>query len=103
MDVGRTADGVVVLSHDPILDTMLAAGLMGPASKNRARSFPGQAGGDWVQLPRLDEVIAFDPAVMLAVELKTFPDHPDWIVPPEAMADAVPSVLDAAGAGGGRG
>ncbi len=49
-------------------------------------------------MPRLAEVAALDPAVRLAVELKTFPDHPDWTVPPEDMADAVLAVLERAGA-----
>jgi glycerophosphoryl diester phosphodiesterase len=81
MDVAVTADGVVVLSHDPTLPTgALLRDLRG------------------VSLPRLDEVVRLEPQAMLAIELKTFPDHPDWTVAPEAMADAVLAVLDRAGA-----
>jgi glycerophosphoryl diester phosphodiesterase len=73
MDVALTADGTVVLSHDPI-------------------------GPDTPPLPRLDEILSLEPAALLAIELKTFPDHPEWSAPPEAMADAVLAVLDRAGA-----
>jgi glycerophosphoryl diester phosphodiesterase len=124
MDVAFTADGVAVLSHDPVLDPSLTrmpdgrwieppgpllrdigyAALLGfdvgrirPGTV-QAAAFPLQQALDGVHLPRLAEVVALDPSVMLAVELKTFPDHPDWTVPPEAMADAVLAVLDAAGA-----
>ncbi len=124
MDVALTADGVVVLSHDPILDPALTRGPEGgwieaPGPRLRdlgydavrrfdvgrvrpgtpqAAAFPMQRGLDGVRLPRLAEIVTLDPSVMLAIELKTFPDHPDWTVAPEAMADAVLAVLDAAGA-----
>jgi glycerophosphoryl diester phosphodiesterase len=81
MDVAVTADGIVVLSHDPILP-----------SGALLRDLDG------VPLPRLDEVVRLEPQAMLAIELKTFPDHPEWTVAPEAMADAVLAVLDRAGA-----
>jgi glycerophosphoryl diester phosphodiesterase len=124
MDVALTADGVVVLSHDPMLDpsltrapdgqwvappaplmrTLEAAALDGfdvgrirPGTP-QALAFPAQRPLDGVRIPHLAEVVALEPPVMLAIELKTFPDHPDWTVPPEAMADAVLAVLDAAGA-----
>jgi glycerophosphoryl diester phosphodiesterase len=73
MDVAVAADGVVVLSHDPVLP-------------------------DGASLPRLDEVVCLEPQALLAIELKTFPDHPEWSVAPEVMADAVLAVLDRAGA-----
>ena len=124
MDVALTADGVVVLSHDPFLDPALTRGPDGawiepPGALLRslsadevsrfdvgrirpdtpqARSFPVQAGQDGLRLPRLEEVVALDPSVLLAIELKTFPGHPDWTAPPETMADAVLAVLDRAGA-----
>lgn len=126
MDVALTADGVVVLSHDPILDPALTrdpegcwleppgpmlrdldaatvarfdVGRVRPGTA-QAAAFPEQLGLDHVRLPRLDEVAALEPRAMLAIELKTFPDHPDRTVSPEAMADAVLAVLDAAGAVG---
>ena len=124
MDVALTADGVVVLSHDPVLDPLLTRGVDGrwidppgvmlgsldyaalmPFDVGRIRpgtaqavAFPEQQGLDGVAMPRLDEVVALAPQAMLAIELKTFPDHPDWTVSPEVMADAVLAVLDQAGA-----
>jgi glycerophosphoryl diester phosphodiesterase len=126
MDVALTADGVVVLSHDPILDPSRTRGPDGrwlepPAPWLRAldyaevsgfdvgrirpgaarvSAFPLQRGMDHVPLPRLDEVVILEPHLMLAIELKTFPDHPEWTVAPEVMADAVLAVLDAADATG---
>jgi glycerophosphoryl diester phosphodiesterase len=120
MDVALTADGVVVLSHDPFLDPDLTRGPDGtwigapgallrhitydaltafdvgqirPASR-QAGLFPQQRGSDGVTLPRLADVIALDEQVMLSVELKTFPDHPEWTVSPAEMAEAVLAVLD---------
>jgi glycerophosphoryl diester phosphodiesterase len=124
MDVALTADGVVILSHDPILDPALTRGADGgwieapglvirtldaaavrrldvgrirPGTR-QAAAFPAQRGLDGVPPPRLDEVLGLDPRVMLAIELKTFPDRPDWTAAPEAMADAVLALVDAAGA-----
>ena len=120
MDVALTADGVVVLSHDPMLDPSLTRGPDGrwvepPGARLRdmsytdllgfdvgrirpgtaqAAAFPRQQPLDEVRLPRLDEVVRLSGQAMLAIELKTFPDHPDWTVRPEAMADAVLAVLD---------
>jgi glycerophosphoryl diester phosphodiesterase len=124
MDVALTADGVVVLSHDPILDPSLTRGPDGnwidpPGSRlgtldyadlmtfdvgrirpgtAQAAAFPEQQALDGVPMPRLDEVVGLDPRAMLAIELKTFPHHPEWTVAPEVMADAVLAVLDGAGA-----
>jgi glycerophosphoryl diester phosphodiesterase len=124
MDVALTRDGVAILSHDPILDPLITRGPDGawieapgalirdisydeisrfdvgrirPGSP-QAVAFPHQAGLDGVRLPKLAEVVALSPAVRLAVELKTFPDHPTRTMPPDEMADAVLAVLDDAGA-----
>jgi glycerophosphoryl diester phosphodiesterase len=124
MDVALTADAVVVLSHDPILDPSLTRRADGhwidpPCARLRdldyasllefdvgriqpgtaqAEAFPQQRALDGLALPRLDEVVRLEPHVLLAIELKTFPDHPELTVSPEAMADAVLAVLDRAGA-----
>lgn len=124
MDVALTADGIAVLSHDPILDPNLTRGPDGawiepPGALIRtlshaelagydvgrirpgtaqAATFPEQQRMDGIGLPRLAEILNLTPRSMLAVELKTFPDHPDWTVPPEAMAEAVLAELEAAGA-----
>jgi glycerophosphoryl diester phosphodiesterase len=124
MDAALPAEGVVVLSHDPTLDPSLTRGpdgnwidAPGPWLRDldaatvrgfdvgrirpgtaRASAFPAQQAMEGVRLPRLDEVVSLDPDVMLAIELKTFPDHPERTPPPEALADAVLAVLDQAGA-----
>ena len=125
MDVALTADAVPVLSHDPFLDPLLTrdpdgswisspeirlrdldyadlagfdVGRIRPGSA-QAEAFPEQRAMDRVPMPRLEDVVALGSPSMLAIELKTFPDHPEWTVAPEAMADAVLSVLDRAGAG----
>lgn len=123
MDVALTRDGVALLSHDPILDPDLTrdpggawisapgplirtlshaevagfdVGRIRPGSA-QAAAFPEQQGMDGVALPKLAEILALAPAdVLLAVELKTFPDHPERTVPPDEMADAVLAVLEAA-------
>ncbi|HEX3983750.1 MAG TPA: glycerophosphodiester phosphodiesterase family protein [Acidisoma sp.] len=124
MDVALTGDGVVILSHDPILDPLLTRGPDGawigtpgalirdlsyaeaarfdvgrirPGSPQQA-AFPQQAGSDGVPMPLLSDVAVLDPSIKLAVELKTFPDHPERTVPPQEMADAVLAVLEGAGA-----
>jgi glycerophosphoryl diester phosphodiesterase len=64
----------------------------------QAAAFPEQRALDGAPMPRLDEVVRLAPQAMLAIELKTFPDHPEWTAAPAAMADAVLAVLDGAGA-----
>jgi len=124
MDVALTRDGVAILSHDPILDPDLTRGpdgawIAAPGALIRtlsyadltgydvgrirpgsaqAAAFPEQQGRDGVRLPKLADILALAPRARLAVELKTFPDHADWTVPPEEMAEAVLAVLEAAGA-----
>jgi glycerophosphoryl diester phosphodiesterase len=89
MDVALTSDGVAVLSHDPMLPS---------GAWLRRLQYAALSGSGTVPFPRLDEVVGLDLPVTLAIELKSFPSHPDWAAPPEAMADAVLDVLDRAGA-----
>jgi glycerophosphoryl diester phosphodiesterase len=124
LDVGMTADGVVVVSHDPALNPDLtrdAAGAWlpgrGPAiwSLTRAEldrydigriwpnsrtglSFPEQVSFDGARIPTLAAVLAALPAARFTVEVKTDPVHPDWTAPPEMLTDATLAVIDAAGA-----
>ena len=124
LDVAVTADGVVVVSHDPALNpdiarlpdgtwptgrgklirtlrlTELAAydvGRLRPGSAYAAQ-FPHQAPCDGARVPTLAEVLAVDPLVRFNIEMKTFPDHPAWTIDPPAMAEAVIAVAEAAGA-----
>lgn len=124
VDVALTRDGIAVLSHDPVLDPDLTRGPDGrwiappgdlirdltaaelagfdigrirPGSAG-AGLFPRQLGMDGVRLPHLADSLARAPTARFAIELKTFPDHPGWTVPPDEMADAVLAVLEGAGA-----
>jgi glycerophosphoryl diester phosphodiesterase len=126
LDVAITADGVPVVSHDAALNPDIARGSDGawlpgagplirslradelqaydvgrlrPGS-DYARQFPDQIPCDGARIPRLAEVLAIDPLVRFTIELKTYPDHPDWTVRAEAMAEAVLAVVDAAGGAG---
>jgi glycerophosphoryl diester phosphodiesterase len=124
LDVAMTADGVVVVSHDPMLNrdiTRDATGAWltarGPAIRSlphaalrdydvgriRPRSamsflFPGQAPHDGARIPTLAAVLAALPNARFTIEVKTDPAHPDWTAPPTELADATLSVIDAAGA-----
>jgi glycerophosphoryl diester phosphodiesterase len=124
IDVAMTADNVLVLSHDPALNpditrdaggrwldgqrplirTLPAAALaiydvgrIRPASAYAAL-YPEQAPIDGARIPTFAEALRLDPAARFTVEIKSFPDHPAWTAAPEAMAEAVAAVADAAGA-----
>jgi glycerophosphoryl diester phosphodiesterase len=124
LDVGMTADGAVVVSHDLALNpdiTRDAAGhfLTGPtplihaltldvlgdydvgrirpASRYRL-SHRAQKPGDGSRIPTLEQALRATPDARFIIELKTDPRHPDWTASPVALADAVLAVIDAAGA-----
>lgn len=123
LDVGMTADGVVVVSHDPVLNPDLtrdASGVWlperGPAihsltyatllsydvGRIRPRSrtafqFPDQVPCDGSRIPTLAAVLAALPAARLTIEVKTDPAHPLWTAAPDVLADAALAVIDAAG------
>jgi glycerophosphoryl diester phosphodiesterase len=124
LDVGMTADGVVVVSHDPALNpdiTRDAAGVWlaerGPLIRSLTRAevcafdvgrirpgsrmaslFPGQTPNDGARIPTLAAVLAALPEARFTIEVKTDPTHPDWTASPRTLADATLSVIDAAGA-----
>ncbi|MBV9655183.1 MAG: glycerophosphodiester phosphodiesterase [Acetobacteraceae bacterium] len=126
LDVGMTADGVVVVTHDPRLSPDITRGPDGrwlaapgkliqelavadlaaydvgridPASPYHAL-FPGQAPCDGARIPTLSEVLHAFPGARISIELKTFADRPDWTARPEAMAEAVIGDIERAGAAG---
>ncbi|HTC07624.1 MAG TPA: glycerophosphodiester phosphodiesterase [Acetobacteraceae bacterium] len=123
LDVAMTADGVPVVSHDaafnpdlvrrtdgtwitapgPLIRTLRLAdlatydvGRLRPGSAYAA-SFPDQRPHDGARIPRLADALAVDPVVRFNIEMKTYPDHPDWTVPPERMAEAVIAVAEQIG------
>ena len=123
LDVGVSADGVVVLSHDlalnpditrdpsgawltlptPLIRALrfaeLAAfdvGRIRPGSATAAR-FPDQVPIDGARIPTLAAVLEATADAALTIELKTDPTRPDDSVGGAAMADAVMRVVDAAG------
>ena len=124
LDVGMTADGVVVVSHDPALNpeiTRDASGAWlterGPAlwSLTRAQTclydvgrirpgspmsalFPDQTPADGARIPTLAAVLAALPQARFTIEVKTDPAHPDRTAPPHLLAEATLAVIAAAGA-----
>lgn len=126
LDVALTVDGVVVVSHDPVLNpdiTRDASGAWltgaGPAihaltwaalrgyDVGRIRPgsrlsllFPDQVPQDGARIPTLAAVLAAVPDARFTIEVKTDPAHPDRTATPQALADATLAVIDAAGAAG---
>ena len=126
LDVGLTADGVPVVTHDLRLNPAIARDAAGrwldgpgPAihaltlaelerfdvGRIRPRSayrllFRRQQGQDGIRVPTLDRVLRALPDASFIVELKTDPRFPDLTAEPVQMADAALAVIDAAGATG---
>lgn len=124
LDVGVTRDGIVVLHHDPRLNPDITRGpdgawlgAPGPLLREMdwaelrafdvgrirpgtayAALYPHQRPHDGARIPRLADLLALPDAPRLLVELKLFPDHPDWTVPAEEMTERVLHAAEAAGA-----
>ncbi len=124
LDVGLSADGVVTVSHDPVLNSDLTrdkngtwlagrgalirnlsfdalqafdVGRIRPGTRYAA-AFPAQTGCEGARIPSLSAVLGTFPEARLLIELKTFPPHPDWTASPTELAAAVLAALDAADA-----
>lgn len=123
LDVGVTADGVPVVSHDPALHPDIARtadgrwiDAPGPLiyslslaelrrfDVGRARpggtvaaAHPEQRPHDGARVPTLTDALRAIPARIL-IELKTLPDHPDLTVLPDVMVRATLHAIDQAGA-----
>ena len=121
IDVALTADGVPVVTHDPMLNpdivrtadgwladrsrlvhaltwqelTQYDVGRTRPGSAYAAR-YPAQRAIDGARIPSLAPILTLP--TRFTVELKTFPAHPQWTASPERMAEAVVQAADAAGA-----
>ncbi len=125
IDVATTAEGVAVVTHDPILnpDITRRNGEWLPAAGPALRSlsleslrgydvgrlrpgsryaglYPAQVAMDGARIPTLADTLALLAAnqVVTDAELKTHPDEPGVTVSGEEMADLVIAVADAAGA-----
>ncbi len=124
LDVGLTADGVAVVSHDlglnpDIVRDATGVWLPGPGSALRdltwealqtfdvgrlrpgaayTAQFPLQQPCDGARIPTLAEVLRLDAAMRFTIELKTDPRFPDRTASPADLADATLAVVDAAGA-----
>jgi len=124
IDIAVTRDGVPVVHHDPHLNpdiTRLPDGRWLPARGPLLRDLtvaelqeydvgrikPGtpyaaryatQRPHDGARIPTLEQVLRLDPALRFNIELKLMPDHPEWTVSAEEMADRVLHVIDEAAA-----
>ena len=126
LDVGLTADGLVVVSHDPALNpdiTRDASGAWlrdeGPAIRSlsyadlssydvgRVRPgsrtsllFPDQKPHDGDRIPTLAAVLAALPNARFTIEVKTDPTRPERTASANILTDATLAVIAATGAAG---
>lgn len=127
MDAAITADGVVVIFHDPALNPAITRdaqgrwvaertlirtlslaelqgfqlGRMDPAS-DYGRGFPTQQPQDGQRVPTLAAVFALVESlgadkVRFDIETKVFPDHPEWTIDPDTFTRKLLDVIRAAG------
>ncbi|MBT8492124.1 MAG: glycerophosphodiester phosphodiesterase [Deltaproteobacteria bacterium] len=126
LDVAMTADGVLVVSHDPELSPELArldgsyitqpvslrsltldqvrrydVGRIAPGTEYAAR-FPGQRGADGVRIPTLDEVFELgerlsERTIRYNVETKLDPNRGELTASPEAMTAALIAAVEERG------
>jgi glycerophosphoryl diester phosphodiesterase len=126
LDVGMTADGMLVVTHDLAINPDIArdvngawlgergptvwslsfaelfrydVGRLRPGSATAAL-YPEQRPHDGARIPTLASVLAALPAARFTIEVKTDPRHPDWTASAAALADATLAAVDAAGAAG---
>jgi glycerophosphoryl diester phosphodiesterase len=123
LDVALTADGVVVVVHDPALNPNLTrdangawlepptpllrslraaqllaydVGRLRPGTAYTAL-YPDQAPRDGARIPTLDAVLRLNRSAQFIIELKTFPGEPGRSASGPELAEAVIAIADAAG------
>jgi glycerophosphoryl diester phosphodiesterase len=106
MDMAVTKDGVVVISHDPVLRPPVCTGAKGSAVIHdltlaevrhwdcgavRNPHFPTQQTVPGTRIPTLDDVFQLAPrgSFEYNIETKSFPDHPEYTPPPAEFARLV--------------
>jgi len=123
MDAAVSADGVVLVTHDPALNPDLTRGpdgawLNSPTPRIRdlsaatlaffdvgrlkpgtdyAARYPDQVPIDGARIPTLAQVFALPPPIRFNVETKTFPDRPGLAVDGTTMVREVVAQADRAG------
>ncbi len=124
LDVGLTADGVVVVTHDsalnpdvvrdasgewlsergPMIHSLTYAdlrhydvGRLRPGSR-LAASFPDQQPYDGARIPPLAAILTAMPDARFTIEVKTHPGHPERTASAEALSNATLAVIDGASA-----
>ena len=122
LDVGMTADGVPVVSHDLLLNpdivrdadgtwlsrpgpalralaldtlTRFDVGRLRPGAAYTAR-FPLQRAVDGARIPTLLDVLRIDDTTRFTIELKSDPRFPEQTASPTELADGTLAVVDAA-------
>jgi glycerophosphoryl diester phosphodiesterase len=126
LDVGLTADDVVVVSHDPALNPDLTRDASGAWLRERGTTirsltyadllrydvgrikpgsltaflFPDQVPNDGARIPTLAAVLETLPGSRFTIEVKSDPEHPEMTASATTMTEAVLAVIDAAGAAG---
>jgi glycerophosphoryl diester phosphodiesterase len=124
LDVGLTADGVLVVTHDLALNPDIVRDLSGAWLNERgptihsltyadlsrydvgrlrpgsrfAALFPDQQPYDGARIPSLAAILAAMPDARFTIEVKTHPAHPEWTASAQALANATLAVIDDAGA-----
>jgi len=106
MDMAVTKDGVIVISHDPILQAPICSGPRDSAviheltlsevrqwdcGARQNPNFPEQQTMPGTRAPTLDEVfdLAPDGSFDYNIETKSFPEKPQYTPPPDEFARAV--------------
>lgn len=106
MDVVVTGDNVVVVSHDPVIDSAICSGpKTGIAIRNLTLAelreydcgakqnplFATQVSVPGTRVPALDEVFGLGHGniVQFNVEVKIFADHPEWTPGPEEFTQLI--------------